>query len=145
MLHVPYKGSGPMIIDLVGGHVHVAFDNMPTAHAQAKIGKLRAIAVTGAQRSPIVPELPTVGETVPGFQVTSWQGFFAPAGTPAIILDRLSGEIRGIMRQPDVATRMLDIGVTPVGSGRSEFSAFVREETVRWAEVVKASGARTDD
>ena len=145
MVHIPYKGSGPMIIDLVGGHINLAFDNMPTALAQVRSGKLRALAVTSTERSKLVPDVPAVSEFVPGFQVTSWQGFFTPAGVPGAILDRLSTEVQQIMRMPGVAEHLLGMGVTPVGNTRAEFAAFVKEETERWAEVVRVSGARADD
>lgn len=145
MVHIPYKGSGPMIIDLVGGHINLAFDNMPTALAQVRLGKLKALAITSVERSKLVPDVPTVTEFVPGFQVTSWQGLFAPAATPAAILDKLSGEVQQVMQIPDVAGRLIDMGVTPVGNRRAEFTAFVKEETERWAEVVRVSGARADD
>jgi tripartite-type tricarboxylate transporter receptor subunit TctC len=144
MVHIPYKGSGPMLNDLVGGQIHLAFDNMPTALAQVKGGKLRALAVTSAQRSEFAPELPTMVEFIPGFTMTAWQGLFAPAGTPDAILDRLSTEVQQIMKAPDVVARMKEMGTTPVGSSRSEFAAFVKEDIERWAEVVRVSGARVE-
>ena len=145
MVHIPYKGSGPMIIDLVGGHINLAFDNMPTALAQVKIGKLKALAVTSLDRSKLVPDVPTVSEFVPGFQVTSWQGLFAPAGTPVTILDKLSAEVQQILRVPNIVEQLLEMGVTSVGNTRTEFAVFVKEETERWAEVVRVSGARADN
>jgi tripartite-type tricarboxylate transporter receptor subunit TctC len=145
MVHIPYKGSGPMITDLIGGQIDLAFDNMPTALAQAKIGKLKALAITSRERSKLVPEVPTVAEFVPGFQIASWQGLFAPAGTPAAILERLSMEVQQIMHTPAMVNQLIAIGVTAEGNTRAEFAAFVKEETERWAEVVRASGARADE
>jgi tripartite-type tricarboxylate transporter receptor subunit TctC len=145
MVHIPYKGSGPMIIDLVGGQIHLAFDNMPTALAQVKAGKLRGLAVTSAERFKLVPDMPTLNETVPGFDVTAWQGLFAPAATPQAILDRLAAEVQQIMRMPDIVSRSNEMGVTAVGSSQSEFAAFVKGEVERWAEVVRISGARADE
>ena len=144
MVHIPYKGSGPMIADLVGGQINLAFDNMPTALAQAKVGKLKALAITSRERSKLVPDLPTVAEFVPGFEITSWQGLFAPAATPTAIVERLSTEVQQIMHSPAMVSQLIAIGVTAEGNTRGEFSAFVKEETERWAEVVKASGARAE-
>jgi tripartite-type tricarboxylate transporter receptor subunit TctC len=145
MVHIPYKGSGPMIIDLVGGQIQLAFDNMPTALAQVKAGKLKGLAVTSAERSKFAPDLPAIDEFVPGFKVTAWQGLFAPAATPPAILDTLSGEVQQIMRTPDTISRLLEMGVTSVGSSRSEFASFVKDEIERWAEVVRISGARAEN
>lgn len=141
--HVPYKGSAPMINDLLAGHVHLAFDNMPTALAQAQAGTLRALAVTGSERWPTLPDVPTVGETVPGFVGTSWQGLFAPVGTPAKVVDLLSGEVRRILSDPDVREKMIVMGTRPAGNSPEEFRAFVVEETKRWADLVALSGAQS--
>ena len=145
MVHIPYKGSGPMIIDLVGGQIALAFDNMPTALAQVKGGRLKGLAITSTERSNLVPDMPTMSEFIPGFQVTAWQGLFAPAATPPAILDRLSAEVQHIMRLPEISKLLLDRGVMSVGSSRSAFTAFWKEEIERWAEVVKVSGARADN
>jgi tripartite-type tricarboxylate transporter receptor subunit TctC len=145
MIHVPYKGSGPMIIDLIGGQIQVAFDNLPTALAQVKNGKLKALAITSAERSKFAPNIPTLNEYVPGMTVTAWQGLFAPVKTPAPILDQLSSEIQAVMKMPEVVNKLNDLGVTPVGNSRAEFSAFVKDEINRWAEVVRISGAKPDE
>jgi tripartite-type tricarboxylate transporter receptor subunit TctC len=144
MVHIPYKGSGPMLSDLVGGQIDLAFDNMPTALAQVKGGKLRALAVTSAERSEFASELPAMVEFIPDFKMTAWQGLFAPAGTPPAVLERLSTEVQQIMRMPDVVARMREMGTTSVGSTRAEFAAFVKEEIDRWAEVVRVSGAKVE-
>jgi tripartite-type tricarboxylate transporter receptor subunit TctC len=145
MIHIPYKGSGPMIIDLMGGQIQVAFDNLPTALAQVKNGKLKALAITSAERSKFAPNVPTLNEYIPGMTVTAWQGLFAPVKTPAPILDQLSNEIQAVMKMPEVVSKLNDLGVTPVGNTRAEFSAFVKDEINRWAEVVKISGAKPDE
>jgi tripartite-type tricarboxylate transporter receptor subunit TctC len=145
MMHVPYKGSGPLITDLVAGQISLAFDNMPTALAQVKAGRLKALGVTSKERSALIPSVPAIGEIVPGFEVMSWQGLFAPAGTPAPILERLSMEVQQIMHAPDMVARLLDMGATAEGTTRANFAALVKEETVRWAAVVKASGARAEN
>jgi tripartite-type tricarboxylate transporter receptor subunit TctC len=142
--HVPYKGSGPMMTDLMSGVVQMSFDNMPTALAQVRAGNLRALGVTSVERWPTLPDVPTIGETLPGFAGTSWQGLFAPAGVPEPILDKLSGAVQAILRDPDVAKQFLELGTRASGNTRSEFASFVQSETVRWAEMVKISGAHVD-
>lgn len=145
LTHIGYKGSNPMLTDLVGGHLDVGIDNLPSALALAKAGKLKALAVTSVKRSPLAPEVPALNELIPGLQVLAWQGLFAPAGTPEAILERLEREVTFILKQPDVVSTLAEGGTTPVGSTRAEFAAFVKAETVRWAEIVKLSGARTDE
>ena len=145
MVHIPYKGSGLMIADLVGGQIQLAFDNMPTALAQVKAGRLKGLAVTSAERSPLAGDVPTMSEFMPGFQMTAWQGLFAPAATPSAVLDRLAGEVQQVMRAPEMASKFLEMGATAVGSSRSEFTAFVKGEIAQWAEVVKASGATAEE
>ena len=142
--HVPYRGSGPMMTDLIAGVVQMSFDNMPTALAQVRAGNLRALGVTSSERWPTLPDVPSVGETLPGFSGVSWQGLFAPAGVPAPILDKLSVEVQKILSDPVVAKQFLELGTRAGGPARAEFDAFVKSETLRWAEMVKASGARVD-
>jgi len=142
--HVPYRGSGPMETDLIGGVVQMSFDNMPTALAQVRAGNLRALGVTSSERWPTLPDVPAVGETLPGFAGTSWQGLFAPAGVPEPILDKLSAEVQKILRDPDVIRQFLDLGTRAGGNTRAEFASFVKSETQRWAEMVKISGAHAD-
>lgn len=144
MVHVPYKGSAPMITDLLGGIVQMSFDNMPTALAQVRAGKLRALGITSAERWPTLPDVPTVGETLPGFVGTSWQGLFAPAGVPEPILEKLSTAVQKILHDPAVAAQFLDIGTRAVGNSRTDFADFLKIEIGRWAEMVKASGARIE-
>jgi tripartite-type tricarboxylate transporter receptor subunit TctC len=145
MQHVPYKGSPPALQDVVGGQVTMTFDNITTAWPLAKAGKLRALAVTTTKRSAIAPDVPTLAESgLPGFEVGSWQGVFAPAGTPKEIVRRLNAEIVKILGMPDVREKLTALGAEPVGNSPDEFSAMVKAEVVKWSEVVKKSGAKVD-
>ena len=142
--HVPYKGSNPMLTDLVGGHIDFGIDNLPSALAQVKAGRLKALAITSKERSRLAPEVPVLSDSVPGMVVVAWQGLFAPAGTPEPVLERLSREVRDILQNADMRARLLEMGTQPVGSSRAEFAAFVRAENVRWAEVIRAAGIKAE-
>ncbi len=142
MRHVVYKGSSPMLIDLIAGTIDVGVDNLPSSLAQVKAGRLKALAITSLERSTLAPDVPTLAESIPGLQVVAWQGLFAPANTPPAILDRLSNEVQAILKEPALEARLLEMGTYPAGSSREAFAAFVKEETVRWADVVKASGVK---
>ncbi len=145
MVHIPYKGSGQALVDVVGGHVPLMFNNTASVMPFVRAGKLRAIALTSAARSLLLPELPTVAESgLPGFEVRSWHGVFLPAGTPPEITARLNAEIVKILRLPDVKERLNAQGVELDGSSPEELAAFVRKELAKWAIVVKESGARAD-
>ena len=145
MQHIPYKGSPPALQDVVGGQVTMTFDNITTAWPLAKGGKLRALAVTTAKRSSVAPEVPTLAESgLAGYEVGSWQGVFAPAGTPPEIVKRLNTEIVKIIRMPDVNEKLTALGAEPVGNTPEEFGALVRAEVGKWADVVKKSGAKVD-
>ena len=145
MQHIPYKGSPPALQDVVGGQVTMTFDNITTAWPLAKAGKLRALAVTTAKRSSIAPDVPTLAESgLPGFEVGSWQGVFAPAGTPPEIVKRLNAEIVKALNLPDVREKLGSLGAEIVANSPEEFSALVKAEVVKWAEVVKKSGAKVD-
>jgi len=144
MIHVPYKGSSQMMTDLTSGQIQLAFDNMPTALAQVRADKLRPLAISSATRWADTPEIPTIAETLPGFVATSWQGLFAPAGTPPEILDRLSAEVQRILKTPEAVRRFNDLGTNATSMPRDAFRRFVQDETTRWADVVKKSGARVD-
>jgi tripartite-type tricarboxylate transporter receptor subunit TctC len=145
MQHIPYKGSPPALQDVVGGQVSMTFDNITTAWPLAKAGKLRPLAVTTAKRSAIAPEVPTLAESgLPGFEVGSWQGVFAPAGTPPDIVKRLNVEIVKILNSPDVKEKLTALGAEPVGDTSEQFSAYVKSEVVKWSEIVKKSGAKVD-
>jgi tripartite-type tricarboxylate transporter receptor subunit TctC len=127
-------------MDVVAGHVDMVFDNIPTAAAQAKAGKVRALAVTSLQRAPLLPDVPAMAEFLPGFEATSWHGLFAPGGTPKEIVDKLSSEVQRIMKLPHIQERMQAMGATPVGNTPEEFTQHISVERKKWAEVVKASG-----
>ena len=145
MQHIPYKGSPPALTDVMGGSVSMTFDNITTAWPLAKAGKLRALAVTTAKRSPVAPEVPTLAESgLPGYEVGSWQGVFAPAGVPPAIVARLNTEIVKIINMPDVQKKIIDLGAEPVGDTAEQFGAFVKTEVVKWGDVVKKSGAKVD-
>lgn len=145
MQHVPYKGSPPALQDVMGGQVSMTFDNITTAWPLAKGGKLRALAVTTAKRSAVAPDVPTLAEAgLPGFEVGSWQGVFAPAGTPPEIVKRLNAEIVKILNTPDVRDKLAALGAEVVGNSPEEFATMVKAEVAKWADVVKKSGARVD-
>ena len=140
MVHVPYKGSAGVLADLTGGQISLSMDNMPVYLPQARAGKIRALAVSSEQRSPAAPELPTVGESVPGFSAASWFGLAAPRGTPKAIVDTLSAETARILRLPDVNERLSGLGAQPVGGTPEEFAAFIQSETVKWRKVIQDAG-----
>ena len=142
MIHVPYKGSGPAIIGLLGGEVDFMFDSLSSSLAQIKAGKFRAIAMASARRSRILPDVPTVAESgVPGFDVSVWYSVLAAAGTPAPIVQKLNAEIIRAMRAPEVKEKIEGFGYDIVGSTPEQLESFVRAEIVRWGKVVKDSGA----
>lgn len=146
MVHIPYKGgSGQMVGDLVAGHVQLASMGFPPAIPQVKTGKLRAIAVTGAKRSPLLPEVPTVSEAgLPGFDVSSWYGVFAPMGLPRDLVTKLNGDIVAILGEADLKGRLASLGAEPMPLSPEDFGHFVREEVAKWAKVVKESEAKAD-
>ena len=144
MTHVPYKGNVPAITDLLAGQTALLFATMPTVLPHAKAGKLRALATLGAARSGAVPELPTIGETLRGFEVNNWIGLFAPAGTPAPIVQRWNAEVMRIMQLPEIQARLPVEGARFAANSPDDFAQFVKSEIAKWAPVVKASGARVD-
>jgi tripartite-type tricarboxylate transporter receptor subunit TctC len=145
MVHFPYRGSGPALLDLIGGTMDLMFDNLPSALPQIKAGKLKAFAVTSARRSAVLPELPTMAEAgVKGYEASSWFGLLAPAGTPADIVNRLQQESARALGSAALKERLLSQGAIPVGDTPAEFAAHIAAETKKWAAVVKASGAKVD-
>jgi tripartite-type tricarboxylate transporter receptor subunit TctC len=145
MQHVPYKGAADQVTALIGNEVQMSCIQVQVALTQTRAGRLRALAVTGAQRLAIAPEVPTVAESgVPGFDVTSWQGVVVPAGTPRAVIGVLHKEIAKALQAPDVAQRLAAEGTATGGITPDVFAAFVREEIARWAQVVKLAGARAD-
>ena len=145
MLHVPYKGSAPALTDLIGGQVQLMFDSLPSSMAFVKAGTIRPLAVTTSRRSAALPDVPTLAESgYPGFSISTWYGVWAPAGTPAAIVQRLSGEIAAIVRLPEVRAQFDKLGAEPVGNTPAEFTAFTKAELLKWAGIVKRSGATVD-
>ncbi|MFZ1431622.1 MAG: tripartite tricarboxylate transporter substrate binding protein [Geminicoccaceae bacterium] len=144
MIHVPYKSSGQVMLDLVAGHVDMAFDNIPTVAQQASAGKVRALAVTSLDRAPLMPDVPPMADFIPGFEATSWHGLFAPAGTPPAIIDKISGEVQRIMQQPAMQERLRGMGATPVGSTPAAFAQFIAVEREKWAVVIKDANISID-
>lgn len=145
MVHVPYKGGGPAAVALLAGEVSLSFGSVTTVLPQVRANRLKALAVTGAKRSSMVPELPTIAEAgVPGYALNSWYGVLAPARTPRQIVAKLSAEIVRILNLADVRAKLLQEGVDPEGTTPQEFSAFIRAEVEKWPRLVKAAGARID-
>ncbi|ARP86681.1 Bug family tripartite tricarboxylate transporter substrate binding protein [Bordetella genomosp. 9] len=146
MLHVPYKGSGPAVVALLGGEVSMMFDSFSTSYPQVQSGKLKALAVTGEKRSPLLPNVPTVAESaVPGFVVNGWYGVLAPAGTPAAIVDKLSADIAQALKDPALNRQLAAAGYEPVGSTPKEFAQYIDRELDRWGAAVKAAGVKIGD
>ena len=144
-LHVPYKGVGPALNDLVAGHVSTCFCTLPPTLPHAKSGRLRALAVTTAKRTAAAPEIPTVAEAgVAGYEMSQWYGVIAPAGTPAAVLDRLSAEINRAITTPDVRAKVLATGADPVVSSPAAFSAFFKAEVAKWTRIVKTAGVKAE-
>ena len=144
MTHAPYKGRQFAIPDLIGGSIQLMFDNMPSALPMAKEGKIRALAVTTAKRSAAAPDIPTVAESLPGFEATTWFALFAPAGTPKAVIERLHVEAVRIFKLPDIQERLAKLGLEPVLSSPEELARYQASEIVKWTKVVKDSGASAD-
>ncbi len=145
MTHVPYKGAAPAMNDLIGGQIQLMFDNLASSLGQVRAGRVRALAVTTARRSALAPELPTIAESgLPDFDISTWFGVFAPAGTPREVLDRLQAEFTRALSIPEVRDRMLSLGAEPVGNRPEEFAAYIRAESDKYARVIRASGAKAD-
>ncbi len=144
MQHVPYKGRQFAIPDLVGGQIQLMFDNMPSALPMAKEGKIRAVAQTTAKRSAAAPDVPTVAETVPGFEATTWFAMFAPAGTPKDVVAKVNAEMVRVFKLPDVVDKLKTLGLEPWISTPEELAKYQASEIVKWAKVVKESGAKAE-
>jgi tripartite-type tricarboxylate transporter receptor subunit TctC len=142
--HVPYKGGAPALTALVSGEVDMSYENSLIITPHIKSGKVRAIAVTGTRRSQLLPELPTIGETLAGYSASGWYGLFAPAATPKAVIARLNAEVVKILRMPEVVQRLSGQGAEPAGNTPEEFMAFVRDEIDKWAKLVKAANMKTD-
>ena len=144
MLHVPYKGAGPALTDLIAGQVHVIFDNLPSSSPFIKSGRLRALAVTSAQRDPSLPDVPTVGETVPGYEATAWFGLGMPKGTPREAIEKVNAEVNRALADPKMRERLAELGGTPLAGTPEDFGNVIRSETEKWSKVVISSGAKVD-
>ena len=144
MVHIPYKGAAPATTDLLAGQVSLMFNNMLSAMPQVKSGRLRAIAVTSIKRSAAAPELPTIAETVPGYEASGWYAALAPAATPRELIARLNNDMNRVMKMPDVTQRLASDGVEAVGTTPDQFGIYLRSEITKWGKVVQASGAKAD-
>jgi tripartite-type tricarboxylate transporter receptor subunit TctC len=144
MVHIPYKGSGPAVTDLIAGQVQTRFSSIPPALQHVKAGRLRALAVTSAKRFSLLPEIPAVAETLPGYEVNSWYGLLAPAGTPPAIIRRLNADMVAALQAPDTRARLEVDGSEAVGSTPERFAAIIREELRHWGPIVREAGARID-
>ncbi|MDH2325287.1 tripartite tricarboxylate transporter substrate binding protein [Cereibacter sp. SYSU M97828] len=142
--HVPYKGSGPALTDVLGNQVPIIFDNLPSASGHISSGKLRALGVTTAERAPSFPDVPTIAETIPGYETYTWNALFAPAGTPPEVIERLAAAAKAAMADPAVVERMADFSATIVASGPEELAEHVKAEMAKWEPVVKDANVRMD-
>ena len=143
-LHIPYRGSGPMLLDLMGGQIQMTIDNLPSAMPHIRSGKLVALGVTSDQRSAQLPDVPTIASALPGYSAESWFVLMAPANTPPAIVNRLSAEVDKILKKPGVIERFKALGAEPVGGTPDQLGQFISAEAKKWAEVVKVSGAKID-
>ena len=145
MLHIPYKGSAPAVTDLLGGQVNMMFDNIPSSLPHIKAGKLIALAVTGAKRSPLLPDIPTIAEAgVPGYESYVWLGVVAPAGTPPEIIARLNAALAKTASTPSYRDRLTEQGYDVLSSTPEQMASSIRGEIAKWGKIVKASGAKVD-
>jgi tripartite-type tricarboxylate transporter receptor subunit TctC len=144
MLHVPYRGAPPALTDLIAGQVHVMFDNMPSSIEHIRAGRLRPLAVTATTRLEALPDVPPVGDFVPGFETSAWAGIGAPKNTPAEIIDTLNREINAVLAEPAIRTRVADLGGEVLALSPSEYTRRIAEETDKWAKVIKFSGAKAE-
>jgi len=144
LLHVPYRGAAPALTDLMGGQVQVMFPTMPASIQYVRVGKLRALAVTSATRSEALPDIPSVGEFVPGYDATTWYGLAAPKNTPAEIVDKLNKEIKAALADPKLRARLAELGAEPLAMSPAEFATFIADETEKWGKVVKFAGIKAE-
>lgn len=144
MAHIPYKGAGPALNDLIAGQVQVMFDNLPSSAGFIKDGRIRALAVTTATREASLPNVPTVGETVPGYEASAWFGVSAPKGTPREVIEKLNVAINQLLVDPKIQKRLSELGGTPIPGAPEDFGKLISNETQKWEKVVKASGATVD-
>jgi tripartite-type tricarboxylate transporter receptor subunit TctC len=143
-VHVPYRGNGPALAALLGAQVHVLFPTPPSSIAYVRAGKLRGLAVTGATRSQALPELPTVGEFVPGYEVSAWYGVGAPKRTPAEVIDKINSEINAGLATPAMKARFAELGGAPMPMTAAEFGKLIADETEKWGKVIRAANIRRE-
>jgi tripartite-type tricarboxylate transporter receptor subunit TctC len=144
MVHVPYRGGAPALTDLIAGQVHVMFDNIPTSAEHVRSGRLRGLAVTGAARSHVLPELPTVADFLPGYEASAWYGLGAPRNTPAAVIDRLNDAVNAILADPAPQGRFAELGASLLPGSPADFGKLLADETEKWGKVVKFAGAKPD-
>jgi tripartite-type tricarboxylate transporter receptor subunit TctC len=143
MVHVPYKGAGPALVDVIAGHVPIMFDNLPPSLEQIRAGKLRGLAVTTATRSPALPDLPTIAEAgVPGYEAKNWYGILAPAATPPAVVEKLNRQINDILRAPDFVEAVAKQGAEAEGGTSSEFKQYLQSEIAKWTKVIRSAGVQ---
>jgi tripartite-type tricarboxylate transporter receptor subunit TctC len=143
-VHVPYRGTGPMLTDLIGGQVQVAFDPLPASIEHIRGGKLRALAVTTASRSEALPNIPSASENVPGYVASTWYGFGAPRSTPPEIIGKLNAEINAALADPNIKARLMELGGTPLTSSPADFAKFVADDAAKWAKVIRAANIKPE-
>jgi tripartite-type tricarboxylate transporter receptor subunit TctC len=144
MAHVPYKGAGPALVDLMAGTVDVIFDNLPSSIGHIQGGKIRAIAVTTDKRNPALPDVPTVAETVPGYEASAWFGMGVPKGTPADVIDKLNKAVNEALEDPKMVARLAELGGTPMAGTPADFGKVMESEVAKWKKVVEFSGATVE-
>jgi tripartite-type tricarboxylate transporter receptor subunit TctC len=144
MVHVPYRGGSGLLTDLIGGQLDVAFDAMSSSIGHVRAGRLRALAVTGGTRAEVLPDVPTVGELVPGYEVSVWNGLGAPKGTPTEIVEKLNREVRMVLAEPTVKTRFADLGYSMFPNSSAEFGKFIVSETEKWGKVIRAANIKPE-
>ena len=144
MLHVPYRGGAPALTDLMGGQVHVMFDNIPTSAEHVKAGRLRGLATTGTERAAVLPDLPTVSEFLPGYEASAWYGLGVPKGTPADIVEKLNKTTNDILADPVAQKRFADLGAALLPGSAADFRKLIVDETGKWGKVVKFAGVKAD-
>jgi tripartite-type tricarboxylate transporter receptor subunit TctC len=144
MVHVPYRGNAPALTDLIAGQVQVMFADTPSSIEHVRSGKLRALAVTTAERSEFLPGVPTVGEFLPGFEASNWFGVAAPRNTPPEIIDKLNKEINVALAEPDIKARLADLGAAPLAGSPADFGRFIAAEAEKWSKVIRAANIKVD-
>ena len=144
LTHIPYKGSGPSFVDLLAGQVSLTCDSLLQSLPYIKAGRLRALAVLGGKRSPLLPEIPTVGETVRGYELTNWFGMTVPAGTPRDLVNRLYGDLSKVLQQADFRERIVNMGADVIGSTPEQFGAFMKTESAKWGKVIKEANIKAE-